>query len=136
MLKKLAMIFGVVLLLIGVLGFVPGITSNGMLLGIFEVNLIHNIIHLASGAVALWASMTSVKASKMYFQIFGVIYGLVAVLGVFNMDGPLLGLVAHNTADLVLHIVVAAVALYAGFGMKADESPMAAPGSSAMPPRM
>jgi hypothetical protein len=120
MLQKLSMIFGVVFLLIGILGFVPGITNEDrQLLGIFHVNTLHNIIHLVSGAVALWAGMTSAKASKMYFQIFGVVYALVTVLGFMNGDDPILGLVANNTADVILHLVIAVVALYAGFGMKA-----------------
>lgn len=123
MLQKLSMIFGVVFLLIGVLGFVPGITSDEYLLGIFHVNAAHNIIHLVSGAVALWAGFTSRQAAKMYFQIFGVIYALVTIWGFFTGEGALLGLVANNTADVVLHLVIAAVALYAGFGMKAASAP-------------
>ncbi len=124
MLQKLSMIFGVVFLLIGVLGFVPGITTNEQLLGIFHVNAVHNIIHLVSGAVALWAGFTSAKAAKMYFQIFGVIYALVTVLGFFTGEGLIVGLVANNMADVVLHLVIAVVALYAGFGMKAPAASM------------
>lgn len=119
MLQKFAMIFGVVLLLIGVLGFVPGITSNGFLLGIFHVNALHNIIHLVSGAAALWASFSSAKAAKMYFQVFGVIYALVTILGFFTGEGQILGFIANNMADVILHLVIAVVALYAGFAMKA-----------------
>jgi hypothetical protein len=47
-----------------------------------------------------------------------VIYGLVAVLGFYYGDQPLLGIVSNNTADSVLHVVIAVVALYLGFGMK------------------
>jgi hypothetical protein len=126
MLKQLATVFGVVFLLVGVLGFVPGITTaDGHLLGIFHVNATHNIIHLLSGAVALWAGMTSVKASRMYFQIFGVIYTLVTVLGFMTGDGLILGLVANNMADNLLHLVIAAVALYAGFVQKEEDAPAA-----------
>jgi hypothetical protein len=54
MVRTAAKLFGAVLVLVGILGFVPGITTDdGHLLGIFHVNAIHNIIHLASGAVAL-----------------------------------------------------------------------------------
>jgi len=49
-----------------------------------------------------------------------VIYGLVAVLGFFYGDAPLLGIVANNAADSVLHVVIAVVALYLGFGMKSE----------------
>jgi hypothetical protein len=123
MVKKLANIFGVVLLALGVLGFVPGITTaDGMLLGIFHVNPLHNIVHIVSGALALWAAMTSLKATKMYFQVFGVLYALITVLG-FVQGDLILGLLANNMADNMLHIVIAAIALYAGFGMKEVAQP-------------
>ena len=69
-----------------------------------------------SGVAALAAGFSGYKSSKMYFQVFGVIYALVAVLGVFYGDNDILGLVAHNMADLVLHVVIAATALTLGFG--------------------
>lgn len=114
--QKLAKLFGVVFLLIGILGFVPGITSGGMLLGIFEVNALHNVIHVATGLVALWAA-SSATNSRLYFQVFGVVYALVTILG-FTMGGNVLGLIMTNLADNLLHLVVALVALYAGFGMR------------------
>lgn len=47
MVKTAAILFGVVFLFIGILGFVPAATpANGMLLGIFHVNTAHNIVHL------------------------------------------------------------------------------------------
>lgn len=116
MLANIAKVFGAVLLLVGILGFVPAFTPDGHLLGIFHVNAFHNIIHVLSGVVALAAGFSSYSASKIYFQVFGVIYGLVAVLGVFYGDNPILGLIAHNMADLILHIVIAAAALTLGFG--------------------
>ncbi len=116
MLSNIAKLFGVVFLLIGVLGFVPALTPNGHLLGIFEVNPLHNAIHLLSGMAALAAGFSGCKLSKLYFQVFGVVYGLVAVLGVFYGEEAILGIVAHNMADIVLHIVIAAAALALGFG--------------------
>lgn len=117
MIKTAAVLFGIVFILIGILGFVPGVTNNEMLLGIFHVNAAHNVVHLLSGAVALFAGMTSVGASRMYFRIFGVVYGLVAVLGLMNMGRHtmLLGLISNNDADTFLHIGIAAVSLLLGF---------------------
>ena len=83
--------------------------------------------------MALWAAMTSLKAAKMYFQVFGVIYALVAVLGI--LMGSVLGLFDTNTADNALHVVIAVVALYAGFGMKAGDA-MAVPAGPAPRPMM
>ena len=120
MVKKLANIFGIVFLAVGILGYIPGITTDSHLLGIFHVNGMHNIVHILSGIIALWAGMTSAKAAKMYLQIFGIVYALVAVLGFMVGDGLILGLIANNSADNWLHVVIALVALYAGFSMKTE----------------
>ncbi len=117
MLRTLAKVFGAVLLVAGILGFVPAFTPGGRLLGLFEVNDVHNLIHLVSGVVALVTGFASEAASKTYFQVFGVIYALVTLLGFYYMDRPLLGFVAHNTADIVLHIFISGTALFIGFGL-------------------
>lgn len=125
MLKTASIIFGIAFLLAGVLGFVPGITNNDMLLGIFHVNTAHNAVHLLSGAIALWAGLTSAAASRLYFRIFGVVYALVALLGLVVGDGLLLGLVSNNMADVGLHFVIAIAALVLGFVVK-DTMPVTA----------
>jgi hypothetical protein len=122
MVKTMAVLFGVVFLVIGILGFVPAVTKDHMLLGIFHVNAAHNVVHLLSGAVALFAGMTSVGASRTYFRIFGIVYGLVAVLGFFVGDGMLLGLISNNTADTWLHVAIAAVSLILGFMPASNET--------------
>jgi len=116
MVKSAAILFGIVFLAIGILGFVPAITKDEMLLGIFHVNMLHNIVHLATGAVGLLCGMAGFGASRTYFRIFGIIYALVAVLGFYYGDQPLLGLIANNTADTWLHVVIAGVSLLLGFG--------------------
>lgn len=117
MIKTLATVFGVIFILIGILGFVPGVTNmdTQMLLGIFHVNPVHNVIHLLSGALALYAGMSSGMAAKTYFRVFGVIYALVAILGFVYSDSDILGFISSNMADTWLHVVIAIVALYAGF---------------------
>ncbi len=125
MLKTLAIVFGVVFLLVGVLGFVPGVTNDQMLLGIFHVNAAHNVVHLLSGAVALWAGLTSTAYARMYFRIFGIVYAIVAVLGFVSGDGMLLGLISNNTADTWLHVAIAVVALILGFVVKDESTPVA-----------
>ena len=115
MVKTAAVLFGVVFLLVGILGFVPAVTKDQMLLGIFHVNAAHNCVHLLSGVVALLAGMTSLGAARMYFRIFGLVYGLVAVMGFFVGDGMLLGLISNNAAVTWLHVGIAAVSLLLGF---------------------
>jgi hypothetical protein len=116
MIKTMANVFGVVFLLVGILGFVPGVTDNGHLLGVFHVNTAHNLVHIVSGIAALVAAGISYRAARNYFRIFGVIYALVAVLGfVTGGTEPLLGIIANNEADNWLHVAIAAVSLALGF---------------------
>ena len=117
MLKTLGIIFAIVFIIIGLLGFVPALVPNGKLLGLFEVNLIHNLIHLLTGILAGVAVLTgNIKYIKLYFQIFGIIYALVTIFG-FILNGNLM-LMMVNTADNILHLVIAAAALYIGFGLR------------------
>ena len=135
MVQKIAWIFGIVVLVVGVLGFVPGITSDGMLLGIFQVDTMHNIVHILTGVLAIAAAMGTGSYARLYFKVFGVVYGLVAVLGLV-MSGNVLGMMM-NMADHLLHVIITAFALYVGFamkdspaGMSMNESPMPSSGST------
>jgi len=118
MLKQAATLFGILFLLVGILGFVPGVTNNEMLLGIFHVNTAHNIVHLLSGVFALWAGRTSAAYARIYFRIFGTVYGLAAILGFLGGNAPLLGVISNNTADTWLHAVIATLSLWLGFAVK------------------
>lgn len=80
----------------------------------------HNTIHIASGAVALFCAFAGAGAARKYFQIFGVVYLLVALLGFYYGNNPLVGMVEHNQADIWLHIAIAAVSLFLGFTGKSD----------------
>jgi Domain of unknown function (DUF4383) len=97
---------------VGILGFFPNPLVSPT--GLFVVNTAHNIVHLASGAVLLAGAYSTLGAS-LALKIVGVVYALVATLGLI-MGGPmLLGLVAMNTADHWLHVILAVVILAAGF---------------------
>lgn len=120
MVRKAALIFGVVLTAVGLLGFVPGLTPNNHLLGIFEVDALHNLVHLASGLAGIGAYVAGGRASKLYFQVFGVVYALVTLLGFIQGDN-VLGLLPVNVADNLLHLAITAAALYLGFAARDDE---------------
>lgn len=124
--QKLARVFGVVFVAIGVLGFVPGVTSNGSLLGIFQVDMMHNIVHLVTGVLAFVAASGAGNNSRLFFQVFGVVYAIVTVIG-FMQGTSVLGIMAVNGADNILHLVLAAAALYLGFVKK--ESAVGAAGA-------
>jgi hypothetical protein len=121
MIQRFAIIFGAIFLLVGIVSFVPGVTvfdlvDHGRLLGLFAVDGIHNGVHILTGAVAIVAGIGGVFASRMYFRIFGVIYGLVALLGFRYGNAALFGIMANSLPDAALHLLVAAVALFLGFG--------------------
>lgn len=124
MVKSAAILFGIVFLVVGVLGFVPAATppmangEGGMLLNLFHVNTAHNVIHLASGVVFLLCGFAGAGPSRTFFKIFGVVYALVAILGFMKGDGLLLGMVANNMADVWLHVVLAVTMLFLGFVVK------------------
>ena len=116
MAKTFGMLFGIVFLAIGILGFVPGITKDEMLLGIFMVNATHSIVHIVSGAIFLFAAMSGAGAARSWFQIFGVVYALVAIMGFVVGNGMIFGLISNNTNDTYLHVVLAVAMLAIGFG--------------------
>ena len=122
MVKTAAVIFGLVFLLVGILGFVPAVTKDEMLLGIFHVNFAHNIVHLASGAIFLLCGMAGAGPSRTFFRIFGIVYALVAALGFYYGDQPILGIVSNNMPDVWLHVVLAVVMLFLGFGSSGGDT--------------
>ncbi len=124
MLKTAAIIFGIILLAVGALGFVPQAKVGNLLLGIFHVNFIHNLFHIITGIIAILSGLRSNYASRIYFQIFGVIYAVLAILGFYYMDRHILGYIANNMADNILHILIAIVTLYLGFFVDLPATPL------------
>jgi hypothetical protein len=102
MATTLSRVFGVVFLAVGILGF-----FNDPILGLFDVDLEHNIVHLAAGVVLLAC------AGRAALTVVGLVYLLVAVLGFVMGEGELLGLVRVNQADNWLHVVLAVAMLVA-----------------------
>ena len=115
--KAAAVGFAIFLIIAGLAGFVPAFTPHGLLFGIFRVGRVHSIIHLVAGMVALLCAFVGVDASRKYFQIFGLAFTLVGLMGFFYGNHPLLGMVQHNRADIGLEVAIAAVALFFGFGI-------------------
>jgi hypothetical protein len=127
MTKTLAILFGLVFLVVGILGFVPAATHDvdgmPMLLGIFHVNFAHNVVHLASGAVFLLCGMAGAGASRAFFRIFGIVYALVAGLGFVPSNATsIMGLISNNPADTWLHVALAVVMLIIGFAPMGSSS--------------
>lgn len=116
MAKTLALVFGIVFVVVGLLGmFVPNpLVGAGAL---FETNQAHDLVHLLFGIILLVVAFTAPMKSGLWLKILGVVYLVIALLG-FVMapaGGALLGLVETNHADHWLHIVLGVVLLIAGF---------------------
>ena len=114
--KTVAFVFGVVFLLIGILGFVPALTPNMSLLGLFMVNPLHSIVHLLFGVLGIAAALTGTEV--LYNRAAGIIYFVLGILGFFSALAPggmLLGLVMINRADNFLHLVIGLVLAGVGF---------------------
>lgn len=135
MLKTCAIVFGVIMLIVGILGFIPEATPRGLLLGLFHINPPHNWIHILTGIVAILCGATSEHASRLFFQIFGIVYGLVAILGFFYGDRPIFGIIANNLADAILHVIIAVFSLYLGFGYRQPNAKQRHEDSDVIPPR-
>lgn len=120
MAKMLTWILGIVLTIVGILGY-----FNNPILGIFAVDGTHNLVHLVSGIIGILAALGGDKYAKTYLQVFGVIYAIVFILGLFTE--PILGLITSNTPDDILHLVIAVIALYGGFGKMKTMAVPAAP---------
>jgi hypothetical protein len=109
--KILYLVLGSVLVLVGILGFV----LPSPLFGLFEVDLNHNIIHIASGALTLFAALQGIGGMRLWGKIFGLVYLAVAILGFVIPGGDIFGIIHVNMPDNFLHIALAAVFLYVGF---------------------
>ena len=115
MLRMMAILFGIGFIFAGVAGFLPSFMPNGLLLGFFAVDSVHNMVHIASGVVAIMCAM-SYRAAKFYFIIFGLIYGAIGILGFACADS--MNGMQMNIADNILHVSIAAVALFLGFSAR------------------
>jgi hypothetical protein len=123
--RLLALVLGVVYTLVGILGFIPTFLRGnltdvngplaGNLLGIFAVNWFHSLAHLLIGLAGL-AVYRSYTNSRTYALVIGIAYALLFLLGLLSgRVGTLGGLLPLNGADDILHIVTAAVLLFAYF---------------------
>jgi arginine exporter protein ArgO len=116
--KAAAATVGAVFLLVGILGFIPGITtdydtmkfadhdSEAQLLGIFQVSILHNIVHLLFGVAGLAMARTAAGA-RNYLIGGGVIYAVLWLYGLLIGDTAPANFVPVNMADDWLHLVLA-----------------------------
>ena len=115
--QTIAKLFGVVFILVGVIGFISGSMNmtTGLELGLFPVNVLHNVVHVLVGVWGLAAARTPSGATAFCKQA-GVLYLLLAIIGfVPALTEQLASLVPLGGNDAYLHLVLAVVLLYFGF---------------------
>ncbi len=109
-----ARVFGVVLTLVGILGLVINTDQDTVksLLG-FDVNLTHNLVHLATGVLGLVAGFSMLVYARTYALVLGIVYAVLGIWGLSVGDGfdpfGLLGSV--NMADHFLHLAIGALGI-------------------------
>ncbi|MGP6175320.1 DUF4383 domain-containing protein [Corynebacterium sp. A21] len=125
-LQIIAIIYGIVFLLVGIAGFIPGLTSNldtlhfaghegnAMLLGIFHVSILHNIVHLLFGVAGIVLSRT--PGSARHFLLWGgLIYLALFLYGLFVDVDSAANFVPLNDANNWLHLGLGATMLVLSF---------------------
>jgi ABC-type Na+ efflux pump permease subunit len=131
MAKTICKLLGVVFLLVGLCGFVaPGLMGT-------HLSTLHNIVHLASGAIALYLGFSgTLAAARMFCLVFGAVYLLLGVLG-FVLGGAgttamagmspdpnlwklLPGQLEFGRMDHIIHVLLGIIFLIGGFMTKAD----------------
>lgn len=116
--QQYALLFGATLLLVGIVGFIAdssfgtGGDVQGSDLIVFEVNGWHNLVHIVSGllGLAMWRRPASARAFALGF---GAVYGIVTLWG-FIDGNDVLGLIPVDTADNLLHLLIAGTGIAAG----------------------
>lgn len=112
--SPLAQILSLVLLAMGVLGFVLGSP-----LIVFEAGVVHNVLRLTCGCIGLLALGLGYRVARAYLVALGSFFGLVAVLGLAQQT-TVLGLVRASLADHLFHLGIALVCLFVGLGSRRD----------------
>jgi hypothetical protein len=123
-----ALVLGIVFVLVGIAGFIPALVtpvhpgdpplglsgSYGRLLGLFPVNVLHNLVHVALGVWAL-ASCGRDGAARIFARGNAIIYAVLGVFGLIPGLHTLFGLVPLYSHDVWLHLVLAAIGAYFGW---------------------
>ncbi|NAS23903.1 DUF4383 domain-containing protein [Herbidospora sp. NEAU-GS84] len=124
-LQQASLAVGVVFLIVGILGFIPGITtqynsmgaagheSMAMLFGLFQVSVLHNIVHLIFGVAGIAMARTW-DSARLFLIGGGIIYLILWVYGLIVSQESAANFVPLNTADDWLHFVLGVVMIALG----------------------
>ena len=119
MAKRICTILGIVFLLVGIVGFVaPGLLGA-------HLNTPHNLVHIISGALALYLGLAgSLSAARLFCLIFGIVYLLLGIVGFLMGTGAdrmfdVAGILHLGTMDHIIHIALGIIFLIGGLMTKA-----------------
>ncbi len=132
--RYFALAAGIAYMLVGLIGFIPGATQSppadapgltadsgyGYLLGLFPVNVWHNVVHLFVGVAGLAAWYYGFDWSRQFARGLAVVYGILAVMGLIPQLSTTFGLIPIFGHDVWLHALTGIAAAY--FGWKAPVS--------------
>ena len=127
--RYFALVVGIIYLVVGIAGFIPGIrtdrefadlavrASEGELLGLFPVNVLHNLVHLLIGVLGILA-YRSYDSARLYSRALAIVYAVLAIMGLIDAADLrfLFGLVPLHSHDIWLHALTAIIAAYFGWG--------------------
>lgn len=128
-----ATVVAAVFLLVGVLGFIPGATteydgmtfagheSTAMLLGVFHVSVLHNIVHLLFGVVGLALARTASGATNFLIG-GGIVYAVLWLYGLLIDQDSMANFVPVNTADNWLHLGLAIGMIGLGVALRGNRA--------------
>lgn len=130
--RNFALFLGIVYVVIGVLGFIPGITQTpppdapplavgagyGYLLGIFPINIVHNLIHLVVGVWGI-AAARAWDTARLYARTLAVVFAVLTVMGLIPGLNTVFGLAPLFGVDIALHLLTALAAAYFGWAVPA-----------------
>lgn len=126
--RNFALLLGIIYALVGVLGFIPGLlheppanapdlvvsTNYGYLLGLFPVNILHTLFHLAIGIWGILAAK-EIHAARKYARVVAIAYGILTIFGLIPGLRTVFGLLPLQGHDVWLHALTAIAAAYFGF---------------------
>lgn len=124
--RVLAILYAAMFFFVAVMGYIPAfLDEEGYLFGLFALDLYDNSLHAFSGVWALIAGILSTRQSILYFKLFGTVYFLDGVMGLFLGNAFLdFGIFLYGVADYsfmvkflmnVPHILIGGFAAFAGF---------------------
>ncbi len=121
--KSASLAFGLAFVAGGILGFIPNSVVSPS--GFFEVNVMHNLLHVSVGVIFIIGALQSEKDARRTLQALSIVGVALAILGFVAKSDLLLGLVHVNEADKWLHAVLAVVIVAAAFGIPKSQATQA-----------